>query len=79
MTTTIPSNSTQKITISLPYDLAERFKTYIPPRQRSTFIAKILEEYLALEEQLNALEENAGAWRDENHLSLRSSWQTPEA
>jgi hypothetical protein len=78
----------RKITISLPQDLVERFKAHVPARQRSSFIAKILEEYLAIEEQLDALDETAGCWSDEHHpdmvtdqdidswlADLRSNWQ----
>ena len=64
--------ATQKITISLPQPLAERLKAHVPPRQRSDYIAKILEEQLALEEQLTALEETSGCWSDENHPNLGS-------
>jgi hypothetical protein len=91
MATTLTKETTQKITISLPQDLLERFKARIPARQRSVFIAKILEEYLALEEQMNALAETAGCWRDEHHpdmatgadidnwlKDLRGSWQRSE-
>ena len=64
-------NKIQKLTISLPSDLAERFKARIPARQRSLLIAKkMLEEYLALEEQLNALDEAAGSWSDERHPDM---------
>ncbi len=90
MATTLSKGATQKITISLPQDLAKRFKARVPARQRSVFIAKILEEYLALEEQLTALDETAGCWSDERHpematgadidrwlVDLRGSWQRP--
>lgn len=62
----------QKITISLPQSLVERLKAHVPPRQRSDYIARILEEQLALEEQFSALEETAGCWSDENHPDLKS-------
>jgi hypothetical protein len=88
MATTLPETAMQKITISLPRDLAKRFKDRIPARRRSDFIARILEEYLALEEQISALDETAGCWRDEHHpdmttdadidnwlVNLRGSWQ----
>jgi len=88
MASTSTKMNAKKITISLPQDLARRFKERVPVRQRSDFIAKILEEHLALEEQLNVLDETAGCWRDENHpemattadidnwlVNLRTSWQ----
>lgn len=88
MTTDLSKSITQKMTISLPPDLAERFKAYVPARQRSTFIAKMLEEYLAIQEQVEALDEAAGCWSSEYHpdmetgsdidawlAKLRSIWQ----
>lgn len=88
MSTSLTKRSTQKITISLPQDLAERFKAQIPVRQRSEFIAQILEEYFALDEQVKAIDETAGCWTDQNHpemandedietwlTNLRSSWR----
>jgi hypothetical protein len=83
-----PLAGTQKITISLPKSLAERLKAQVPSRQRSNFIAKILEEYLAIAEQIEILDETAGCWSDDRHpdmvtdedidtwlASLRGAWQ----
>jgi hypothetical protein len=70
MTTSFSKDATEKITISLPQSLATRFKAQVPARQRSTFIAKILEEQLALKEQLEALNETAGCWSDERHQDM---------
>ncbi|HID53629.1 MAG TPA: CopG family transcriptional regulator [Anaerolineae bacterium] len=77
----------RKVTVTLPEKLLARLDARIPSRQRSQFIAEAVENQLAIEEQLNALEESAGAWRDENHpdmltdedidawlRNLRSSW-----
>lgn len=64
------SSSTQKITLSLPQALAERLNAQIPARQRSLFIARILEDYLAVAEQAALLDETAGCWSDEHHPEL---------
>lgn len=64
------SSSTQKITLSLPQVLAERLNAQIPARQRSLFIARILEDYLAVAEQAALLDETAGCWSDEHHPEL---------
>lgn len=85
-----PSLTVQKLTISLPVTLAERLRTLVPPRKRSLFIAEAVEEQLALEEQVVALETTAGIWKDENHpdmqtdeeidqwlTKLRKSWSIP--
>ncbi|NKQ34803.1 MAG: hypothetical protein HF973_04215 [Chloroflexi bacterium] len=77
----------KKITVTFSEKLLARLDDRIPPRQRSQFISEAVENQLAIEEQLDALEESAGAWRDENHpdmltdedidawlRNLRSSW-----
>lgn len=64
------SSSTQKITLSLPQALAERLNAQVPARQRSLFIARILEDYLAVAEQAALLDETAGCWSDEHHPEL---------
>ena len=73
MSITPSKNMTEKLTISLPRSLAERFKASVPPRRRSTFIATMLEEHLAMEEQAQALDESAGCWSDELHPEMATS------
>ncbi len=81
----------RKVTVTLPDDLLVRLDERIPPRQRSSFIAEAIETQLALAEQQAALEEAAGAWRDEHHpdmvndtdidawlITLRQSWSGEE-
>ena len=68
------SGSTQKITVNLPRPLIQRLRQQIPSRQRAEFVAQALEDRLALAEQVEALEETAGAWRDADHPDL----QTPD-
>jgi len=83
------SSDTQKMTVSLPKPLLERLKERVPARQRSSFIAEALGERLALEDQLEAIEESAGCWESEDHpelmtdddidswlAELRGSWST---
>ena len=90
MTIKTPRSDSQKVTITLPKAVVTRLNDLVPARQRSRFIAETLEERLALEEQLLALDETAGAWSDENHPdmlddaaidgwlnTLRSSWSRP--
>jgi Arc/MetJ-type ribon-helix-helix transcriptional regulator len=66
------SSDTQKTTVSLPKPLLERLKERVPARQRSSFIAEALEERLALEDQLEAIEESAACWKDEDHPELKT-------
>ncbi len=83
------SLDTHKMTVSLPRPLLERLKERVPARQRSSFIAEALEERLALEDQLEAIEESAGCWESDDHpelmtdddidswlAELRGSWST---
>jgi len=62
----------QKITVTLPKALLARLREHVPARQRSRFILEALEERLALEEQIAALEETAGAWSEQNHPEMRT-------
>jgi hypothetical protein len=84
-------NEAQKVTITLPKLVLQRLNEVVPARQRSRFISEVLTERLALEEQVLALEESAGAWTEESHpemqdgaaidrwlTRLRQSWTTPK-
>lgn len=63
-------SSTRKVTVSLPQSLVDRLDDRVPARQRSAFIARAIEEQLAIEEQAAALDAAAGAWRDEGYPDL---------
>lgn len=63
---------TQKVTVVLPTTLLARLAAHVPTRQRSRFILEAIEERLAMEEQISALEESAGAWSDERHPELKT-------
>jgi hypothetical protein len=84
-------NGAKKVTITLPKLVLQRLNEVVPARQRSRFISEVLAERLALEEQVLALEESAGAWTEESHpemqdgaaidrwlTRLRQSWTTPK-
>lgn len=62
----------RKITITLPAALIARLNERVPARGRSRFIFEAIEERLAIEEQLAALDETAGAWTDENHPDMKT-------
>ncbi|MCP4425601.1 MAG: hypothetical protein GY803_13990 [Chloroflexi bacterium] len=64
------SVATRKITVTLPVPLLERLNSITPSRQRSSFIAKAIQEQIALLEQMQAIDEAAGAWRDEDYPEL---------
>lgn len=61
---------TRKVTVTLPISLLARLDGIVPSRLRSAFIARAIEEQLALVEQAVALEESAGAWRDEDYPDM---------
>lgn len=63
---------TQKTTVVFPQSLLRRLRERVPVRQRSAFIVEAVEEKLALEEQLAAIEETAGCWSDEDHPELKT-------
>ena len=67
----LPNDETQKVTITLPKRVLQRMDALVPARQRSRFIAEVLSERLALEEQLLALDESAGAWPDEKYPDMQ--------
>lgn len=62
----------QKITVTLPTALLTRLNERVPTRQRSRFIIEVIEERLALVEQIAVLDETAGAWTDENHPEMKT-------
>lgn len=77
----------QKMTVTFPQSVLQRLQERVAPRQRSAFVVEAVEEKLAVQEQLSALEEAAGSWSDEDHpemqtdedidrwlAELRSSW-----
>ncbi len=72
MSTKTSTLETQKMTVTFPEPLLQRLRERIPSRQRSTFIVEAVEEKLALQEQLAAIEETAGCWRDADHPELQT-------
>lgn len=62
----------RKITVTLPAVMLARLEERVPARGRSRFIMEAVEERLAIEEQLAALDETAGAWTDENHPDMKT-------
>jgi hypothetical protein len=60
----------EKMTVVFPTSVVQNLRQRIPPRRRSAFVVEAVTEKLALEEQLAAIEESAGAWSQENHPEL---------
>ncbi len=81
----------ERITISFPKALLDDLRKYVPPRKRSAVIVEATEREVRRLKVLKALEESAGAWKDEDHPDLateedidryihdlRSSWKVRE-
>ncbi|GEM_PF-742640 len=70
MATESNRSSTRKVTVTLPVSLLTRLDKMVSSRRRSAFIARAIEEQLAILEQAAAIEESAGAWQDENYPDM---------
>lgn len=72
MSTKVVSPEMRKVTVILPEDLLNRLDMAVPRRERSAFIARAIEEQLAIEGQIAAIEEAAGCWSDEVHPVMKT-------
>ena len=70
----VAKGKTEKMSVTLPRELAAEVRSVVPQGDVSSFIAEAVEYYLALRRQKIALEKGFGAWKDENHPDL----QTPD-
>lgn len=65
--------ATRKMTFSLPGDLAKRFVSRVPPRERSRFLAQALDNSLRAEE--SALVQSCVAVNKESDaLAIEGEW-----
>ena len=60
----------ERINVVMPASVVAELRRLIPPRERSRFIARATADRLLQLKQRKALEEAAGAWKDENHPEL---------
>jgi len=72
MSTRVVSPEMRKVTVALPEDLLNCLDMAVPRRERSAFIARAIEEQLAIEGQIDAIEEAAGCWSDEAHPDIKT-------
>lgn len=56
--------------IRIPADLLRDIDKHVGPRQRSHFIIEASQRELVRRKQMEALQEVAGAWKDEDHPEL---------
>ncbi len=61
----------QKMTVTFPGAVLRHLKDHVATRERSAFIVQAVEEKLALQEQLAAIEETAGSWKDKDHGEMQ--------
>jgi metal-responsive CopG/Arc/MetJ family transcriptional regulator len=71
-----PSPDIQKMTVTFPRAVLQRLRERVAPRQRSAFIVEAVDEKLALQEQLAAIEEAAGSWQNEDHPEIQTEQAT---
>ena len=63
---------TEKVSVTLPKELAGEIREIVSPGEVSSFFAEALEHYLAYRKQKIALEKGFGAWKDESHPDLNT-------
>ena len=67
---------TEKISVTLPRELAGEIRSIVSPGEVSYFFTEALGYYLAYRKQKIALEKGFGAWKDENHPDLATPGNT---
>ncbi len=70
MATETNQSSVRKVTVTLPVSLLTRLDGIVSSRRRSAFIARAVEEQLAILEQAAAIKESAGVWQDEDYPDM---------
>jgi hypothetical protein len=61
---------TEKMSVTLPKELAGEIRTVASQGEISAFFTEALEHYLAYRKQSIALEKGFGAWKDNSHPDL---------
>ncbi len=68
------SAKTEKLSITVPKELAEKLREMVSSGKISAFVADAVDDKLQMEKQKIGLEVGRGAWEDEDHPDLK----TPE-
>ena len=68
------SGKTEKVSVTIPRDLAGEIRSSVPQGEVSAFFTEALDHYLAYHKQKLALQKGFGAWKDESLPDLA----TPE-
>ena len=61
---------TEKMSVTLPKELAGEIRTIASQGEISSFFTDALEHYIAYRKQTIALEKGFGAWKDKSHPDL---------
>ena len=67
---------TEKVSVTIPRELAGEIRSVVPQGEVSSFFTEALENYLARRKQRLALESGFGAWKDESHPDLKTPQDT---
>lgn len=68
----VRDGKTEKISVTLPRDLAGKIRLMVPQGEVSSFFTEALEHYLAHMKQKIALKKGFGAWNNMNHPELNT-------
>ncbi|MBU0511736.1 MAG: hypothetical protein KKD28_01810 [Chloroflexi bacterium] len=60
----------ERLNLYLPKSLVEELRARVPARERTQFIADVLERELRRIRLKAAIEASAGAWKDEDHPEM---------
>ena len=63
---------TEKMSVTLPKDLAGEIRSIVSQGEISSFFTEALKHYIAYRKQNIALEKGFGAWKDESHPDLNT-------
>lgn len=61
---------TEKMSVTLPKELAGEIRTMASQGEISSFFTSALEHYIAYRKQSMAIEKGFGAWKDKSHPDL---------
>ena len=64
---------TEKMSVTLPKELAGEIRSITSKGEISSFFTEALEHYIAYRKQRIALEKGFGAWKNESHRDLATS------
>lgn len=70
----VSRGKTEKISVTVPKELAKEIKAMVSQGEVSSFFTEALQHYIAFRRQRRALEKGFGAWKTESHPDL----MTPE-